>query len=404
MSIHSIPAWSLVVLFTPFVLGLAHAQGPNHESFLGGEGLDPLFFESYEGGSADYEFTQIKTVFDDAVQALKVSYPEKKDQVLRDAHAKSHGCVMGTFQVINDDLPREQRVGVFRDQRTYPAWIRFSNNHSNAARHDQIADLRGMSLKLMGVAGEKILPDEKTVGTQDFLFFGSPVFFLKDSKDYKIFLDFINRGVGPAAVSALSRLDAVPSLVRGFIDVNARLKEISKYTNPLNIPYFSATPYRLGERSSASRKAVKYSISRVACASESFAQISADPKDPKTPNYLRDSLRSSLRLQDACFDMSVQFFDPSARRAQEAIEDPRIEWKSPFVRVARLRIPKQEFDTATQNEFCENLSFTPWHALSAHRPLGRTNRTRGILYHTISRFRHQRNGAPRVEPVDFSMK
>ncbi len=374
------------------------------ESILGDEGLDRALQESYEGGSLEYEQSQIRTIFADAVQALKVAYPEKKDEVLRDAHAKSHGCVTGVFQVVNDQLPAEMRLGVFKENRAYNTWVRFSNNHSDATRHDQVSDLRGMSLKLMGVQGEKILRDERNAETQDFLFFGSSIFFLKDSKDYKIFLDFINRGVGAALASSLTRLGAVPDLISGFLAVNKKLKEISKYTNPLDIPYFSATPYRLGEAQNPHRKAVKYSISRVSCAGESSVVIPANPKDQKTPNYLRDSLRSSLRLQDACFDFFVQFYDPNADRAQEAIEDPRIEWRSPLIKTGRLRIARQEFDTPSQNQFCENLSFTPWHALKAHRPLGRTNRTRGFLYHTISKFRHERNGAHRVEPTDFSLR
>ncbi|KCZ12231.1 catalase domain protein, partial [Acinetobacter baumannii 42057_5] len=48
------------------------------------------------------------------------------------------------------------------------------------------------------------------------------------------------------------------------------------------------------------------------------------------------------------------------------------EWKeneAPFYQVATIHIPKQSFDTPEQNQFCENLSFTPWHALPEHKPL-----------------------------------
>ncbi|MDQ9758332.1 hypothetical protein RFZ45_05205, partial [Acinetobacter baumannii] len=63
-----------------------------------------------------------------------------------------------------------------------------------------------------------------------------------------------------------------------------------------------------------------------------------------------------------------------------------------------IHIPKQSFDTPEQNQFCENLSFTPWHALPEHKPLGAINRMRKIIYENISRVRHDINSAPRQEP------
>lgn len=89
------------------------------------------------------------------------------------------------------------------------------------------------------------------------------------------------------------------------------------------------------------------------------------------------------------------------------IEDATIEWETieaPFVKVAQIRIPKQSFKSAGQTEFCENLSFNPWHTLPKHRPLGNINRTRRIVYDMISTLRHTLNKAPSTEPtgpIDF---
>jgi hypothetical protein len=52
-------------------------------------------------------------------------------------------------------------------------------------------------------------------------------------------------------------------------------------------------------------------------------------------------------------------------------------------------------------EFGDNLSFTPWHALSEHRPLGGIQRARRVVYETISKLRHGLNNAPRKEPTSF---
>ena len=51
------------------------------------------------------------------------------------------------------------------------------------------------------------------------------------------------------------------------------------------------------------------------------------------------------------------------------VENPTIAWDeaaSPFRKVATIRIPAQTFDTPEQMTFCENLSYTPWHALPEH--------------------------------------
>jgi hypothetical protein len=101
---------------------------------------------------------------------------------------------------------------------------------------------------------------------------------------------------------------------------------------------------------------------------------------------------------EARFDFMVQAqTDPY----KMPLEDPSVVWDeelSPFRRVASLRIPEQSFDSAAQMTFCENLSFTPWHSLLEHRPLGGLNRARKVVYQALSKLRHQRNDAPRQEP------
>jgi hypothetical protein len=84
------------------------------------------------------------------------------------------------------------------------------------------------------------------------------------------------------------------------------------------------------------------------------------------------------------------------------VEDPTIVWpedRSPFVPVARLTLLRQDLDTPERHAFGEALSFTPWHGLDAHRPLGGINRVRRVVYDAISRLRHDLNGQPRVEPA-----
>lgn len=373
----------------------------SHESFLGQEALDTDLFESYEGGSADFEYTQLKNIFTDAILVLKRDYPNKDDVVKRDAHAKSHGCVVAEFQVNNQNLPSNLRIGIFKENKSFDGVIRFSNNHSNALAHDNLKDVRGMSLKLVGVEGEKILPDEKYATTQDLLMFGSPVFPIKNNRDYMAVLNFVNHGVWSGIKTAFKHPSSLIPLGKGFARLAKEKKRILKYNNPANIPYFSPTPYRLGAKNNPNRAAIKFGVNRIQCAAEKFVESKVDPTDPKQIHYLRDSLVQTLNQQPVCFEFWIQTLPKNHMKREVLVEDPTIDWEFEKIKVATLNIPAQNFDTPEKNYSCENLSFTPWHALSVHRPLGRTNRARGILYNIISKHRHNENDETRKEPLDL---
>ena len=162
----------------------------------------------------------------------------------------------------------------------------------------------------------------------------------------------------------------------------------TRISNPLQTRYWSMVPYQLGVGSG--RQAVKYSAR--ACS----ATVDSMPSKPEH-DCLRGALRNTLQNGDACMEFLVQ---PRTSNSMD-VEDSRTEWKeaqAPFYPVATVRFPRQVFDTPEQNTFCENLSFTPWHALPQHRPLGVTNRLRKVIYDHISRVRHTLNGAERQEP------
>jgi hypothetical protein len=71
--------------------------------------------------------------------------------------------------------------------------------------------------------------------------------------------------------------------------------------------------------------------------------------------------------------------------------------------VARLTLPAQTIESPEQERLCESLSFTPWHALPEHEPVGGINRVRRAVYQELSRYRHAQNGTPRAEPRGFCL-
>lgn len=292
----------------------------------------------------------------------------------RGAHAKGHGCVRAEFRVL-PQLPDEVRFGIFKEARTFPAWIRYSNG-SGKIQDDSEGDARGMAIKLKSV-------EHSESGTQDLVMINHPVFFVRNAADYVEFQ------------KALVADRPSKFFFPGFNPFDFRLHELgivntikNKTTaNPLDSQYWSMTPYRLGDT------AMKFSARPCGTVSQYIETV--------TPNFMRDNMQKQLIQGEACFDFMVQL---QRVPAVMPIEDPTIEWHeedSPFIRVAEITIPAQTFTSPEQLAFCENLSFTPWHTMPEHHPLGGINRVRKTVYEMSSQVRHELNAEERLEPTGF---
>ena len=294
----------------------------------------------------------------------------------RDVHTKMHALLRAEFTVL-PDLPPDLQVGLFAQPATYKAWVRYSNSAETIAK-DSKGDIRGMAIKLMGVPGAKLLQADAT--THDLLLASAPVF-----------APSTVAGVGELAAAVIAGVWA--KLV--FAITHPRVgwilfKSMARHANLLQVRYFSAVPYAFGEQ------AVKYvATPRVTTpdAMPSFAP----------PGFLRQVAVDQLKQGDAVFDFAVQF---QRDEACMPIEDSTREWSlelSPPRKVATLRILPQVFDTPAIDSYGENLSFTPWHALPEHRPLGSINRARRAIYDALSTVRHDANAEPRREPADWEV-
>ncbi|HAI56133.1 MAG TPA: catalase, partial [Acinetobacter nosocomialis] len=65
--------------------------------------------------------------------------------------------------------PNQLAKGIFVPDKSYQAWIRFSNASNDASQADIEKDARGIAIKVLGVPGQKILESEKEATTQDFI-------------------------------------------------------------------------------------------------------------------------------------------------------------------------------------------------------------------------------------------
>lgn len=272
--------------------------------------------------------------------------------------SRATGCVNAEFTVA-DGLPDEQRVGLFATPRTYSAWIRFANASSTT---DRDKDIRGMAIRLSGVEGDNLTPGETT---QDFVLNSHPVMVAANAADFLELLKANEAGGFQRVMYFLTHLKAAT------IGLQAR-------KNPschLDIPYWSATPYRLG-----ATRAVKYIVVPTSSHKSTLPLVLTDA-------YLRDAMRAHLNEADATFDFMVQFQSDPQRAP---IEDATVEWTEadcPYHRVARIRIPRQGFEEGERMNRCEHAGFNPWHSLPDHRPLGSMNRARGEIYAAMAQFR-----------------
>jgi hypothetical protein len=309
---------------------------------------------------------------------------------MRDQHAKPHGCLQAAF-FVRGDVPPELALGVFQPNACYEAVVRFSNAHGSR-QSDRVPDGRGMAIKLLNVRGQNILAPEQGPGAtveQDFLLTNFPVFFAPDAADYAEFLEIV-------ALPQKTWKEKFKQGMKVLLFFLPRPREAWIFgrnafqypRSPLHTTYHSMTPYLLG-----ADQVVRYRATPV--------QVpSSEPKRPWRlcdKDFLRRALAAELRPRrspapdKAVFDLSVQIRD-DARPAD--VEDASRYWrrrKDRLITVARIEIPLQDFDTPRQWHSGENLSFSPWHCLREHRPLGGLNRMRLAVYRASLDVRHKLN-------------
>ena len=318
-------------------------------------------------------------------------------RIERDAHPKSTGCVDAVFTVDND-LDTKFRHGIFAEPgRSYRAVIRFSNSNENPSLPDRNPDGRGMAIKLFDLGPNQVpmatdplsslspradtpylAPDDMQLAgspSQDFIMISHPVFLVADPVGYR------------KVIGNTDSASPLAAIVRPFIALeglgiagikNAMAIVSLKIANPLAQRYWSMVPYQLGTGPTAI--ATKFSVLPVG-----FPTDAAAP-DQSDPDFLRHAMVRSLEKGEAKFVFAIQ---PRTASTQP-VEDPRIDWpeaEAPFHTVATITVPKQNFNTEARNTACALLSYSPWHALPDHKPLGAVNRMRKVIYQYVSAFR-----------------
>lgn len=280
---------------------------------------------------------------------------------LRGSHPKTHGVVQGNF-VVAPGLPDALQVGLFgQPGRSFPCIMRFSSLGKPMLKwfHDGERDVRGVGLKILDPSSNATL--------NDFLLNTVPILSTKNGRD-----------VTP------QNLDFM------------QLEHLLDYADELEVPhvlgvsYYSQTPYQFGPR-----RAVKYRLRPRALP----AALLDDGIDHSEPRFLRQRLEHVLShaSESIRFDLCVQFQSDPIR---DPIEDPRVQWRGPYIQVAEIELPPQAINQPEAADRDEALSFHLYHCLPEHAPLGAVNRSRREVYDRSPQLRRRLN-AVQAPPYPF---
>jgi hypothetical protein len=294
----------------------------------------------------------------------------------RFGNTKTFGVLRAEFEVLNG-LPDNLRRGLFAEARTYPAWVRFSGPGPFAPPDLEDLGQCSVAIKVMDVDGDKLMADEHR--TQDLIMV-SPASFVTPNIRENAKMQRWVRAKAPLGY-------AIKPFDSHLLHLFMQLLYSPMHANPLEVQYYSNVPFLLGEG-----QAVQYSLRPV---SRCTSKIPVRP----TENYLRDAMVRTLATQEWQMDFMVQVQTDPHRMP---IEDATVKWPerlSPYVPVARVRIPAQRFDSDEQLRFADVLRYNPWHCRSEHKPLGNSNRARRTMYFELAQQRQAMNHVEHMEPT-----
>jgi catalase len=310
---------------------------------------------------------------------------------VRSVHAKGHGIAKGVL-TIAEGLPPELAQGMFAQPGSYEAILRLSTNAGDIL-DDAISLPRGLALKVIGVEGAR-LPDAEG-DTQDFVMVNGPAFAAPTPKAFLANLKLLAKTTDKAegAKKALSALFRGAEAALEAVGVESSFLQTlggAKPVHPLGATYYTQTPFRYGDH------IAKFSLVPVS-AIKDFADetINANGR----PDAIREAVNELLAEQGGTWELRVQLCTDLDKMP---IENPTVVWdekESPFRTVATLTVePQPAWEHGLSDRIEDALSFSPWHGLAAHQPLGGVNRARKSSYTYSADYRGRVNGCPIHEP------
>ena len=325
---------------------------------------------------------------------------EGTGRAVRDAHAKGYGLVRAEVEIL-DQLPAEYAQGIYATPGRHDALIRFSNGSPHAGADARLGGATGLALKIFDIAGPTLLEDEPDTRTFDYANINAPVFFCNTVEHYLFIQDLFIEAPAYFVQGTPGRHSFYQDFVtgKGTLDQdNWAWDELLAFLRVLQSPPVNlllSTYWTMGAVRHGGYIA-KVRFAPVAAFADKVVQRDLDLAS--AAEVYRPALITELQARPYEFDIQVQL---CADLSQMPVENVTVEWPeqlSPFVTVAKLRLPQQDISGADNLEQMDALSFTPWRVTGEHRPLGNIMRVRKEVYRHASILRHELNRQQRTEP------
>lgn len=277
----------------------------------------------------------------------------------RALHRKQITAAHGILEVL-DGLPPFCKHGMFGQPREYDVWVRLSNGGLDPA-HDRVPDIRGFSLRVLGVEGESAL-GHGPAASQDFTLINQEAFAFATSGEFVEFVVAASQGKGALFKHVFKRYGLLGAPRRLGRMIKVAGKAFSGFATE---PLFSALPMANGPY------AVRVRL---------VPAVANGKPAPRAAEDWAADFSGRLARQPLHWDLQLQFF---ASEELTPIEDPTVNWPTPYSTVARLMLPRQSTQSDEGQALAQQVEaavFDPWQALAAHRPLGDVQRARKVVY------------------------
>jgi hypothetical protein len=313
---------------------------------------------------------------------------------IRSVHAKTQGILEGYLEV-DAGLPCELAQGLFSRPGRYPAVMRFSTLPGDIL-DDSVSTPRGLSVKIIGVKGERLGGSEADV-TQDFVLVNGPAFGAPNPKKFLPVITLLARttnkvqGLKKVLSAVMRQVQRVTVALTGRPNVTVATLGGQPETHILGEIFYNQAPVRFGDF------VAKISVAPIS--RELIALKQAPLNVNGIPNGIREAVVAFFRKNGGEWEVRAQLCTDLGKMP---IENAAVVWpeeKSPYRRVARIEVAPQEAWSESRSSVVDDgMQFSPWHGLAAHRPLGGIMRARKEVYEAAKRFRAEKNGRRIEEP------
>jgi hypothetical protein len=329
---------------------------------------------------------------------------------IRNAHAKGYGLARGEVEILSDIAP-EYAQGIYSRPGKHEAMVRFSNGQPHVGIDRVLGAVCGIGLKIFGIEGKKLLEDEPDSTTFDYAMINYPIFFANTVEHYIFVLKIGAQASAPPPPTELpqEKRARIGRFLHDFVTGMGTLEpeswaweELAAIAQFIQIPFVNLllSSYHTMGAVRHGDYVAKLRVAPVKQFADKVVRRSLDPNS--STQVFRPALVAELKERPYEFDIQVQL---CTNLYQTPIEDVTVKWPetlSPFVTVAKLRLPQQDIGGDDNLDRMDATSMTPWRVTEEHRPLGNIMRSRKEVYRTSSMLRHQINKQPRKEPKNLA--